>query len=79
MPASAQPAHTSDKPADFDFQALFKHCVVSMPRYMVPRYYRIVATLPRTANGKVRKVELREAGITPDTWDHVAAGLVVPR
>ena len=68
-----------DKPADFDFQALFKHCVVSMPRYMVPRYYRNVAALPRTANGKVRKVELREAGITPDTWDHVAAGLVVPR
>ena len=69
--------HTS--PADFDFKSMFRHCVASMPRYMVPRYYRVVAALPRTANGKVRKVELREAGITSETWDHVAAGLVVPR
>ena len=66
-------------PAEFDFHALFRHCVASMPRYMVPRYYRVVAALPRTANGKVRKVDLRETGITSDTWDHVAAGLVVPR
>ncbi len=66
-------------PANFDFAALFKHCAATMPRYMVPRYYRVVTALPRTANGKVRKVELRETGISADTWDHVAAGLVVPR
>lgn len=67
------------KAEDFDFKALFQHCVTTLPRYMVPRYYRIVEALPRTPNGKVRKVELREAGVTADTWDHVAAGLSVPR
>jgi crotonobetaine/carnitine-CoA ligase len=46
---------------------------------MVPRYYRVVAVLPRTANGKVRKVALREEGVTADTWDHLAAGLTVTR
>ena len=64
---------------DFDFKALFQHCVTTLPRYMVPRYYRIVDALPRTPNGKVRKVELREAGVTADTWDHVVVGLSVPR
>lgn len=70
---------TSASAQDFDFEALFQHCVTALPRYMVPRYYRIVPSLPRTANGKVRKVELRETGVTPDTWDHIAAGLTVPR
>jgi crotonobetaine/carnitine-CoA ligase len=69
----------SAKSGNFDFKALFAHCVASMPRFMVPRYYRIIDALPRTPNGKVRKVELREAGVTADTWDHVAAGLMVPR
>ena len=64
---------------DFDFESLFHHCVKSMPRFMVPRYYRIINALPRTPNGKVRKFELREAGITTDTWDHIAVGLLVPR
>ena len=63
----------------FDFHALFKYCVEALPRYMVPRFYRVVEGLPRTENGKVRKVELRDQGITPDTWDHVAEGLTVPR
>jgi crotonobetaine/carnitine-CoA ligase len=31
-----------------------------MPEFMVPRYIEFVETLPRTPNGKVRKVELRE-------------------
>lgn len=64
-------------PAAFDFEALFRFCIQALPRYMVPRYYRVVDVLPRTANGKVRKVALREEGVTADTWDHLAAGLTV--
>lgn len=50
-----------------------------LPYFMVPRYLRILPDLPRTPTGKVRKHLLREAGIPPDTFDRVAAGIVVPR
>ena len=63
----------------FDFSALFEHCVQHLPRFMVPRYYRCLTPMPRTPTGKVRKVALREEGLTGDTWDHVAQGLEVPR
>lgn len=66
-------------PQALDFSALFQHCVRQLPRFMVPRYYRVVQVLPRTPTGKVLKVPLREAGLTADTWDHVAVGLTVPR
>tara|TARA_R110000751_G_scaffold18234_41_gene55441 strand:- start:2389 stop:3996 length:1608 start_codon:yes stop_codon:yes gene_type:complete len=50
-----------------------------MAHFMVPRYVRIVTELPRTPTAKVRKIELREAGVTPDTWDREAAGIRVRR
>ena len=68
-----------DDPAGFDRRALWQHCVDSMPRFMVPRYIRAVDALPFTPTGRVRKVELRDAGITGDTWDSVAEGLTVPK
>ena len=40
-----------------------------LPYYAVPRYYDIRDELPKTPTHKVRKVELREEGITPTTWD----------
>ena len=40
-----------------------------LPRFMVPRYVDVVESLPETPTEKVRKVELRAQGITPDTWD----------
>ncbi len=66
-------------PATVDLPALWRHCVERMPRFMVPRYFRAVAVMPFTPTGKVRKVELRDAGVTPDTWDSVAAGFKVPK
>lgn len=39
-----------------------------LPRFMVPRYVEVVDDLPRTANGKVRKAELRSRGVGPSTW-----------
>jgi len=50
-----------------------------MPYFMVPRYIRVVNALPKTPTARVRKTELREAGVTPDTWDRVAAGVEVRR
>jgi len=48
-----------------------------MAHFMVPRYVRILDALPKTPTTKVQKSELRRQGITPDTWDREAAGIVV--
>jgi crotonobetaine/carnitine-CoA ligase len=40
-----------------------------MPRFMVPRYIEIAESLPKTPTEKIRKVELRAAGIGRNTWD----------
>lgn len=50
-----------------------------MPYFMVPRYIRFVDALPKTPTARVRKTELRDAGVTPDTWDRDAAGVEVRR
>jgi len=68
----------TDKDA-FDPAGLWQHCVERMPRFMVPRYVRLVDPMPFTPTGKVRKVELRDEGVTADTWDSVAQGLTVPK
>ena len=58
-----------DRPDEVDREALLAHCRNVMPRFMVPRYLRVMATLPRTPTGKVQKALLREQGLTGDTWD----------
>ena len=50
-----------------------------MAHFMVPRYIRILQSLPKTPSAKVQKEELRRQGITPDTWDGAAAGIVIKR
>ena len=60
-------------------EALLRHCVDEMPYFMVPRFIEFRADLPRTPTQKVRKVVLREDGITPATWDREAAGFKVTR
>ena len=50
-----------------------------MAHFMIPRYVRIVDDLPKTPTQKVQKHIIRAAGITPDTWDREAAGIVVKR
>ncbi|MEI9964763.1 MAG: hypothetical protein WDM92_08675 [Caulobacteraceae bacterium] len=46
---------------------------------MIPRYVRVLDALPKTPTQKVLKHELRAQGVTPDTWDREAAGVVVKR
>ena len=50
-----------------------------MPHFMVPRYVRVMEVLPKTPTAKVMKHELRQQGITVDTWDREAAGIRIRR
>jgi crotonobetaine/carnitine-CoA ligase len=65
--------------ATLDPQPFFEHLFPLMPRFAVPRYVRIMTELPKTPTQRVRKVELREQGITPDTIDREALGVFPPR
>ncbi|NBY27279.1 MAG: hypothetical protein EBQ71_09270 [Betaproteobacteria bacterium] len=58
---------------------LLHFLIPRMAHFMVPRYVRIVASLPKTPTNKIQKAELRKEGITADTWDRDAAGIVVKR
>jgi len=62
-----------------DVLALANFLMKRMPYFMVPRYIRIVAELPKTPSAKVLKANLRNEGVTSDTWDREAAGLRVRR
>ncbi len=56
-------------------EALIRHCERRAPWFAVPRYVEVVDELPKTPNEKIRKVLLRQRGLTPTTWDRVAAGV----
>lgn len=65
--------------AHVDMAALLDYCQERMPYFAVPRYIDIVDELPKTPTGKIQKHKLREAGVTPTTWDRDAAGYQVRR
>ena len=50
-----------------------------LAHFMVPRYFRVMDELPRTPTNKVQKAQLRTEGLTADTWDREAAGIVLKR
>ncbi|MBT8077807.1 MAG: AMP-binding protein [Gammaproteobacteria bacterium] len=60
---------------DLDPKALIEFLVPRIAHFMVPRYLRVLAELPKTPTNKVQKTELRDAGVTADTWDREAAGI----
>ena len=62
-----------------DPQELIEYLIPRMPRHMVPRYVEIVSELPRSASFKVKKGELRQAGVTATTWDREKAGIKLRR
>src|SRR6056297_112452 len=65
--------------ARVDPVALLDYCAERMPRFAVPRFVQFAAALDKTASGKLRKGALRDAGVTPDTWDRESVGYVVKR
>jgi carnitine-CoA ligase len=48
-----------------------------MAHFMVPRYIRILEDLPKTPTNKVEKYLLRRDGVTSDTFDRDAAGILI--
>lgn len=54
--------------ASFDPASLHAHLRAELPQFMVPRYLRTVATLPKTPTTRVRRHMLRDHGIA-GAWD----------
>jgi crotonobetaine/carnitine-CoA ligase len=60
-------------------RALIEYLVPRLAYFMIPRYVRVVAEIPKTETNKPRKVVFRDAGITPDCWDRERAGITLRR
>ena len=60
-------------------EELTLYCKERMAYFMVPRYVEFMKEFPKTPNQKIQKFELRERGLTADTWDRVEAGIKVSR
>jgi carnitine-CoA ligase len=58
-------------------EAFLGWCEERMPYFAVPRYLEMLGALPRTPNNKVQKYLLRQSGVSPATWDRVAAGYIL--
>lgn len=65
--------------ATIDPRVLIEYLIPRMAHFMVPRYVRVEAELPRTPTNKIRKTELRAEGVTARTFDREAAGIRVRR
>jgi crotonobetaine/carnitine-CoA ligase len=46
-----------------------RHCTARLPRHALPRFISVEPSLPRNANLKVSRAELRSRGVPPGTWD----------
>ena len=62
--------------ATLQASALIDYCVQRMAHFMVPRYVRLVTSLPKTPTDKVEKFKLQQEGVTVDTWDREKAGFL---
>jgi crotonobetaine/carnitine-CoA ligase len=50
-----------------DLDALRAYLKDKLPRFMVPKYLRIIPDMPKTPTNKIRKTDLRDEAVTPDT------------
>lgn len=64
--------------AEIDPMELIKFCEPRLAYFAVPRFVRVVSELPKTQTEKVRKVELREAGVE-NAWDREESGYELSR
>ncbi len=60
-------------------EELFAFFSEKLPYFAIPRYVEVVDALPKTATMRIQKHKLREAGVTPATWDLEHLGLVVEK
>jgi crotonobetaine/carnitine-CoA ligase len=64
---------------EVDAEELLRFLIPLLPHYMVPRYVRSVAELPKTPTAKIQKHLLRADGVTGDTYDREKHDFVVER
>ena len=50
-------------------EKLIEFCSDKMAKFMLPRYVEFLDDLPKTPTQKIEKYRLKEAGVTPATWD----------
>jgi crotonobetaine/carnitine-CoA ligase len=58
---------------------LWQYLCERLAYYMVPRYIEFKETFSKTPTQRIEKYLLQEEGLTPDTWDAEAHGLVAKR
>ncbi|HYC81568.1 MAG TPA: AMP-binding protein, partial [Solirubrobacterales bacterium] len=67
---SVVPVDAADPP---DPEELVEFASANLPKFALPRFIRFVELLPRNASQRLIKFELRETGVTEDTWDRERA------
>jgi len=68
---SGQAIHLAVVPArgaELDPDALISKLQLMLPSFMLPAYISLWEWLPKTANGKIRKEQIRAGGVPPDAW-----------
>ncbi len=66
--------------AQLNPEELIDYLIPKMPRFAIPRYIEQLDELPKTqATLRVQKAKIRDAGVTPNTWDREAAGKKLPK
>ena len=60
-------------------EALLDFCQGKMTHFAIPRYVRFMEALPKNHAERIQKFELRDEGVTPDTWDREEHGYKVAR
>ena len=70
---------TLEEGAEMSHEELYRYCIDQLPYFALPRYIEFRDTLPRSPVGRVLKRELRDEGVTADTWDAEASGITVEK
>jgi len=60
-------------------EELIAYAVPRMPYFAVPRFVEFMDSLPKTPTERIQKYVLKQAGITPNTWDREKAGIKINR
>jgi crotonobetaine/carnitine-CoA ligase len=63
--------------AELTEEQLCRWSLDQLPYFAVPRYIEFRTELPRNATGKVLKHQLRDEGVTANTWDIEASDIKV--
>ncbi len=62
---------------EIDYVELIDYLKPRVAYFMIPKYWRTVADFPMTPTEKIRKVVLRDEGLTGDVWDRDEHGIKI--